>query len=386
MPARPLHVAGRGAVSCFGAGLAPLLDAVFAGAVGIRPFERLAGTECLTTLAAEVPAAATVAVGAGTETDHGPSLTLQFATLAARQALAEWGGTPDRETLLVLASTKADMSGIVTPEGDGLGQGDRLARRLGEALGLDGPRVAVSSACASGLSALALAGRQLRRGAATRALVVGADSLCPFIARGFGALLALSPEPARPFDRDRQGLSLGEGAGAILLSIDPQESLGFELRGWGESNDANHVTGPSRDGDGLALATRRALQHADTSPGAIDLLHLHGTGTRYNDAMEARAMARVFAADRQPAAAGSKGQLGHTLGAAGILETLITLSALQRATTPPNVGLRRPDDDCTLSLLAPATALADARLALKVAAGFGGINVALVLARGGQAR
>ena len=307
MPALRVQVAGRGAVTCFGVGHQTLVEAVFSGDVGVRPLERLSGTPCNTGVAAEVTAEILA------RAPDRISLPLHLATLAAREACSDWSGSPDHRTLLCVSSTKGDMSGITAP-GTGLGNPHKFARALAAELSHQGPIAALSCACASGLAALAYAARLIQSGSIDAALVVGADTLSPFVAQGFGALLALSPEPARPFDRHRMGLSLGEGAGAIVLSRHRHESIGYSLAGWGQSNDANHITGPCRDGSGLVLAIQRALACAKIEPELVDLVHLHGTGTQYNDAMEARAMAQVF--EEQPAAASTKGQIGHTLGAA----------------------------------------------------------------------
>lgn len=361
-----LHVAGRGAVSCLGADLATTIDRCFAAESGIRPLARLAGTDCLTKVCGEIDAP-----GEPTE------LAFRFALAAAEQALAD--ATINEHSLLVLASTKADLSGIVTAAGEGLGSPHRLVQRLAEALAWRGPTAAISCACASGLSALAYAGRAMRRGRVTRALVVGTDSISSFVLRGFSALLALAEDRSRPFDRDRDGLNLGEGAGAILLSSFEAEGEGITLAGFGESNDANHVTGPSRDGQGLALAIDRALRDAKLSVADIDYVHLHGTGTPFNDAMECEALARVF--DTPPPASGSKSQFGHTLGAAGLLESLVTMAALERGHAPGNVGLEHQDPDAPVALLRDGIELPRSNSALKVAAGFGGINVALAFRR-----
>ena len=372
--ARPaIHISARGAVSCFGVGAESLWRAVAAGESGVRPRDRLDTVDCLTDVVAEVPRRIT------DEVETAEALPLHLAVLAAKEALEEWGGDRNEELHLVLASTKADMTGITTPSGEGFGSPVRLARQLAGALQMPGPVTAVSCACASGLSALALAGRRLRTGQARRVLVVGADSINPFVLRGFSSLLALSTSACRPFDRNRDGLSVGDGAGAMLLSTHPDDAADLRLLGWGESNDANHITGPSRDGDGLATAVERALHNADIPPAEVDFVHLHGTGTQYNDAMESNALARVF--DKPPPASGSKAQVGHTLGAAGVLESLITLAALERGIAPPNVGFSTPDPDSNLDLRSAARPLERTRTGLKVAAGFGGINAALVFGR-----
>jgi 3-oxoacyl-[acyl-carrier-protein] synthase II len=302
-------------------------------------------------------------------------LALGLALAAARQALREADREPDERLGLVLATTKADLEGGIAA-GTGRAAPWRLLAELAEHLGLGGPSAAVSCACASGLAALALGARWIRSGRSERVLVVGVDVLNGFILSGFSSLLALDPRPCRPFTAGRAGLSLGEGAGAILLSARSEEGRGARLAGWGASNDANHLTGPCRDGSGLALAIERALAMAALEPGAIDYVHLHGTGTDYNDAMECRALRRVFGAP--PPASGSKAQLGHALGAAGVLESLIALEALARREAPPTHGLVEPDPALGVALAGPRQSLRRASTALKLAAGFGGIDAALV--------
>jgi 3-oxoacyl-(acyl-carrier-protein) synthase len=356
-----VHVAGRGAFSAFGPGLGALLDGVFAGATALRARKRLAHVESQASVAAEVPGSLA----------HETELPFHMARAAASEALA---AARARESIaFVLSSTKADMSGITGP-GEGLGSPSRLARRLADDLGLGRPRAAVSCACASGLAALALAARWIAGGRAERVLVAGTDALSPFILRGFDSLLALDPGPCRPFDRERRGLSLGEAAGAILLARGGGE---VELAGWGESNDANHITGPSRDGGGLLAAMAQALAVAGTAPGEVDYVHLHGTGTVFNDAMEAVALGRLFEGPT-PLASGTKAQTGHTLGAAGVIESLVAIEALRRGMAPGNVGLVESDVDSRVALPRSAARLPRARVALKVAAGFGGINAAAV--------
>lgn len=367
-----VFLGGRGAVTAFGSGRERLARAIFGRETALLARRRLAAVDCLTSVAGEV-SAPTVA-DAGSEAE----LPFHLARLAAREALAEAGAAAG-DAALVLATTKGDLSGVVG-RGTGLGLPQRLARRLATDLGTRGTPAAVSCACASGLSALALAGRWIRQGEAERVLVVGTDALSEFILRGFSCLLALDEGPCRPFDKDRAGLSLGEAAGAILLTGREEQSLGIEVAGWGESNDANHITGPSRDGTGLYLAASRALRRAGAGPGEVDYIHLHGTGTVYNDAMEGRALVRLFA-EGSPPASGTKAQTGHTLGAAGVIESLIAIEVLERGRAPGNVGLAEPDLDPRIDLLRAEAALASPRVALKVSAGFGGINAAMVFRR-----
>lgn len=371
--ATEVHVAGRGAVSPLGEGAPGFLQAVFAGESAIRPFERLAGTECLTSVAAEFRSAQLSSLASYSD------LPLVTAEHAGREALAEAGGMKRGQVGLVLSTTKGDLSGV-QGVGSGLGNPGRLCDALAERLELGGRRVAVSCACASGLSAIALASRWIESGELDDVLVVGVDALSPFVVRGFSSLLALDSGACRPFDVVRKGLSLGEAAGAIVLTANREASLGVRVVGWGESNDANHITGPSRDGDGLALAAERALRKAGIEAAQLDYLHMHGTGTVYNDAMEAHAVARLMNGPCPPAS-GTKQQTGHTLGAAGVIESLITIEALARGLAPANVGLEEVGVDSALNLVREPTELPGATYALKLAAGFGGINAALVFGR-----
>jgi 3-oxoacyl-(acyl-carrier-protein) synthase len=261
-------------------------------------------------------------------------------------------------------------------DGDGEGVPHRLLQRLHRG---SGPSAAVSCACASGLSALALAGRWIRSGHADEVVVVGVDVLNEFILDGFRGLLALDEHPCRPYDATREGLNLGDGAAAIRLGTRPTE---FELLSWGESNDATHVTAPARDGAGLARAAQFALDRAGLAPQDIDLVHGHGTGTPFNDAMEGQAILRVFGTTPPPLCA-SKGQIGHTLGAAALLESIIAMEALRRGIAPANTRLETTDLDSDILLPRQALALPGApgssgRTALKWAAGFGGINAAVI--------
>ncbi len=371
---RRVFIVGGGAVSAFGVGVDALLAAVFEGRSGLRSLDRLAAAKSHTEVAGEVPRDVLAAAGGAGE------LPFHMARLAAREALGALDARHAREGLgLVLSTTKGDISGV-WGEGTGLGIPWRLAERLARALGTGSNVAAVSTACASGLSALALAARWLHAGRLERVLVVGVDALSEFVLRGFGGLLALDPGRCRPFDRRRRGLSLGEGAGAVLLSAHAAESLGVELVGWGESNDARHITAPSPDGRGLTLAAGRALERAGLDPSAVDYIHLHGTGTRYNDAAEAIALSRLFRGRTAPAS-GTKAQTGHTLGATGVIESLVTIEALCRSMAPGNVGLAATDVHSDLTLVGSPLPLKRARTALKVCAGFGGINVALAFQR-----
>lgn len=373
MPIAPAYVAGRGAVSCFGSGRRALVDGVFGGALGVLPRRRTADFDVPTEVAAELPADMLEAIGGGAD------LAFQCALAAGREALAEAGSPPTERIGLVLASTKGDLSGVVAGDaGDGLGLPGRLAARIAAALRLGPVLGAVSCACASGVVALTTAARHLHYGTTERALVLGVDVLHAFVMAGFGSLHALDPRACRPFDAARRGVSLGEAAAALLLTRHAGESIGVALLGHGGANDACHVTGPDRQGAGIALAAARAIAGAGLRPADIDVVHLHGTATQANDATEAIGLGRLFAG-RTPPAFGTKAQTGHALGASGVLETIVTIEALLRRRAPANVGLEHPDVDPALDLTRSERSLPRARHGLKVASGFGGVQAAVVV-------
>lgn len=259
----------------------------------------------------------------------------------------------------------------------------RLLTWVRERVGLHGSACLVSAACASSSLALARAAAMVESGQVEAVLAVGCDTVSEFTFAGFSALQALSPNHARPFDRERDGLNLGEAAVATLV-VSPQRArresrqiLGSIL-GYGIAGDANHMTGPARDGEGLRRATLAALHMAEASPEQIDLICAHGTGTLYNDAMELQAFRRIFGSDSPPLFS-VKGGTGHTLGAAGLLEALVTAQALREKAIPPTVGLQETMPEAAGLVRLKADELPRAECAISTNSGFGGINCALVL-------
>ncbi len=376
---RAVFVAGRGAVSGFGRGVDTLTEAVFAGRTALQPRARTAHFAAATAVAGEFPRGCFDGYGDLDADDarHANELPSLAGVLAAEEALAEARIHRRSDLGLILATTKAELSGLCGP-GDGYAIPMRLAQRVARRLGLATVHAAISCACASGVVALAMAARRIAAGEVDRVLVIGTDALNQFILAGFGGMHVLDPGPCRPFDVNRRGVSLGDGAGALVLSAFAHESIGIRIAGHAGANDACHVTGPDRQGAGIGLAAIRAIRHAGLTPQDIDVVHLHGTATLANDSTEAMGLARAFGG-RTPPAFGTKAQTGHTLGAAGTIETILAIAALQRATAPSNMGLASTDVDPCLDLVTTPRQLARARFALKVASGFGGVQAAMVL-------
>lgn len=300
---------------------------------------------------------------------------------AVTQAQGDLAGIPRDRVGLVLSSTKAEVSAIHAPAEDAARRHifpANLATDLAEAYDARGPVQAVSVACISGLLAIQQGARLIQAGAADAVLVVGVDVLSHFVVAGFSTLRSLDPRGCQPFDRDRQGLSLGEAAAALVLTKKNDSTCLASVGGWGVSNDANHLTGPSRDGLGLALAIRRALEMADMPPETIEHIHAHGTGTSFNDRTESLAIRTVFGA-APPPVSGSKGVFGHTLGAAGVIESALCILSAQAGIIPGTPGFTTPDEDTDVNVVStPREGVAYRRI-LKINAGFGGTNSALVL-------
>lgn len=258
--------------------------------------------------------------------------------------------------------------------------------------GLQGPTLAVSSACASGAHALGCALRMLQNDEADAVVAGGSEAaLTPLARAAFGALDALSLSGiSRPFDARRDGFVMGEGAAVLVLEREPAmrersgRSLGA-IRGYGASSDAHHITAPREDGAGQAGAITAALADADVAPGAIDYINAHGTSTPLNDRAETHAIKRALGEHAALVPVSSlKSAIGHLLGAAGAVEAVATLLALRDRVAPPTLGLSEPEDGLDLDYVMGSTrALRDTAarpaLALSNSFGFGGHNAVLCL-------
>ena len=247
------------------------------------------------------------------------------------------------------------------------------------ATGLRGPCVTVATACSSSAKVFAQAARLIQAGLADAALVGGVDTLCGSVLFGFNALQLVSPEPCRPFDANRVGLSLGEAGGfAVLERLADSETEGLQLRGYGESSDAHHMSAPHPEGLGAQLAMRDALARAGIDASEVGYLNLHGTATPANDSIEAAAVAGMFPDSLH--AGSTKGWTGHTLGAAGIVESVIALLALENGLLPGTLNSDTPDPACGPQIRFD-NAQREIGFAMNNSFGFGGNNSSLVFGR-----
>ena len=245
--------------------------------------------------------------------------------------------------------------------------------------GAKGPSYTLSTACSSSAHALGSAKRLLDAGLADAVIAGGADSLCRLTVNGFAALESVSPEPCQPFSVNRSGINIGEAAAFFLVTREPL-LYDVALLGVGASSDAHHISAPDPTGAGAEAAIRAALASAGCEPDEVDYINLHGTGTPLNDAMESAVVARLFS--HQPLCSSSKGQLGHTLGAAGATEAALCWLALTESCAPPHVWDNQPDPALPELYFAPRNSLllpASPRVVLSNSFAFGGNNAAVLL-------
>ena len=244
-------------------------------------------------------------------------------------------------------------------------------------LDLRGPAVVISTACSSSVKVFAAAARAIAAGLCDAAVVGGADSLCLTTLYGFHSLGLVSSSPCRPFDRDRSGISIGEGAGFALLTPEG-DAADLRLLGAGESADAHHMSTPHPEGLGARLAMEGALRCAGLEPDAIDYINLHGTATRTNDESEARAVRTLFGAETP--CSSTKGWTGHVLGASGIVETAICWLALQDAFMPGSCQTQVKDPALDVNYLLENRSEPPIRI-MSNSFGFGGTNCSIILGR-----
>ncbi len=386
----PIAVVAQGLISPLGEGEAGIV----LGAVGDVPSTAIRRDGALVTAGLSHPHTARVRL----ETPAGMDRAAFLLERAARGLIAELErALPDFRSRRVAVFVGTSAGGMPSLERALAlrAAGAPVPRDLARAALYDGPlavldtvfdpawpRTQVLAACVSSTVAIGLACRALDAGEVDLAIAGGYDALTPFIATGFEALGATTSTTPRPFRRERDGMGLGEGAALVALarSGDAPGPLGTVL-GFGASSDAVHVTAPDREGRGLAAAVRAALDDAGLTPDAIDLVSAHATSTPHNDAAETAALrATLGSAATRVAVHPFKAVIGHTLGAAGVLEVLAALSALRTGIAPAALGdgELEPDFPARLPL---SNEIANGRHALKLSAAFGGSNAVLVLGR-----
>jgi 3-oxoacyl-[acyl-carrier-protein] synthase-1 len=300
-----------------------------------------------------------------------------------RDALKNSGIFPDdKKTILIISSAKGNISLLETETyNEELNKRISLstsAKMVADHFHFINQPIIISNACISGVLAILTGLRLIQSGQYKHAVIAGADVISKFVLSGFQSFQAISDGPCKPFDAARNGINLGEGAGTVILSSNKKYQKGIKVSGGSVSNDANHISGPSRTGEELNNAITRALQEAGLVAEEIDLISAHGTATVYNDEMEAKA---ITLANMQLAAVNSlKGYYGHTLGAAGLIESIVSIHSMKEDLVIPTMGFEKmgvtnPVNICT-SLYKTTI-----QNCLKTASGFGGCNAAVIFSK-----
>lgn len=372
---REVCICAAHAVTGLGPDLESLWQGTMAGESAIRPLTRFATDRYLSANASWIK-------GLEYAASHSGAYPL------LERLLDGFAPVPS-DAALIMASTKGCVDVMERFQGGLPGNlaeipAAQLLRRVSAMTGLTSQGININAACASSTVAVARAASIIASGRNEAVLVVCLDLVSEFVFSGFSALHALSPGVCRPFDRNRDGLTLGEGGAALLLMSreracrEGRQVLGV-VAGWGAANDATHITAPARDGCGLIQSVQQAMARADISPRQIAAISAHGTATVYNDQMELVAFRTLFGERRVPTNS-IKGAIGHTLGAAGGIEVALGLKCLENRMLPPTVGLMEPEEAAEGFVSSSGQPIEGSYL-LSTNSGFGGVNAALILRR-----
>ncbi|GLH57338.1 beta-ketoacyl-ACP synthase II [Helicobacter ailurogastricus] len=405
---RRVVVTGMGMVNALGLNKEDAFSAIVGGKCGVKKITSFDTTGFPVQIAAEI-------------TDFDPALVMnlkdvkkagrfiQLALLAAKEAIFESqilqeGKCPQEFAERMGISSASGIGGLGNIEANSIYCFDKGPRKVNpffitSALvnmiggfvsieyGIKGPNLSSVTACAAGTHAIIEAYKTIVLEGADRMLVVGAEStICPVGIGGFASIRALSnrnDEPlkaSRPFDKERNGFVMGEGAGALVLEeYESAKSRGApiyaELVGYGESGDASHITAPAPDGEGAYRAMKQALNMASKVGARVGYVNAHGTSTSYNDLYETIALKNVFGGrDAVPPVSSTKGQIGHCLGAAGAIEAVVSIMAMQEGVLPPTINQESPDPGCDLDYIPNEARSAKLEAVMSNSFGFGGTN------------
>jgi 3-oxoacyl-[acyl-carrier-protein] synthase II len=396
-PERRIAVTGVGLVSALGRDQEEFWSALLEGRCGIRPLTLFDADGCLSGLAGEASPPAPSPRASGRRLSRAD----RFCALAAGEALQQAGLQPGpalRRFGVSLGCSTAGMLEAQDAYDRARARGWRLAAlspilrvpistpadavaRLAQ---LEGPRLSNMTACSSASLAIGLAADLIRRGEVDGMLAGGGDALCRLTYTGFNSLRLLSPEPCRPFDRNRSGLSLGEGAGILILepwsrALARGAPPLAELLDYGATCDAHHMTAPHPSGLGALAAMSEALERSGVRAPEVDYVNAHGTATASNDAAEVQALLALFGEDvvRVPVSS-TKSMIGHLLGGAGGAEAATVVLALRHQVIPPTLGMQDPEGGGRIDFVPGGARPARLRVALSNSFGFGGANACLV--------
>jgi len=385
----PVAIVAAGVATPIGQDVDAFWSALLTGTSGISPIERFPVADLRVRRGGEIKKLTRIRDWGRVPDCRATRLLVSAADeLCAQAGLRPWPVDPARVAVVVGTA----LGGV--DEWERAHGGDRRLKRLrgglydtpahnlARWLGARGPVLTVSTACASGASALGLGADLLRQGMADAVVAGGSDPLCRFVMRGFNALRSLTRDELRPFDRRRSGLLLGEAAALVLLRRDAEagpQRLG-RLLGHASTGDGSHISAPDPEGRGLERALGLAMDEAGVGPDDVDFVSAHGTGTVLNDRIETAVLKRVLGARARCIPINSiKPMMGHTMGAAATLEAIMCLLASRHGQIPPTRNLEEPDPACDLDFVPGQARALSPRISLSTSLGFGGQNAALVL-------
>ena len=391
-----IFVTGMGIISSLGTGVPEQLEKLRAGETGIGPTRNLETRLAGKLMAGEIPFTDKKLAGLARVTDtKGISRGALLGIIAASEAMKDTNfNDPQIRTGIISGTTAEAMTNIERYLKDFLSNDSKneyiesqdwgfSTEVIARELGIHGYMSTINTACSSAANAIMTGARMIKHGLLDRVLVGGTDALSKVMLNGFHALMIVDPEICKPFDRNRQGLNIGEGAAYLVIESERtarKDKILCELSGYGNSNEAYHLTALSPDGDGTAMAMNNALEESGLHPGEIDYINAHGTGSLNSDLSEALGLEKIFGKNA-PLFSSTKPFTGHTLGSAGALEAVFSVLALQNNLVFPNLNFRLPMEEVSIQPYTGSTSGLTVNHVMSNSFGFGGNNTSLIFSK-----
>ncbi|MCB2208094.1 MAG: beta-ketoacyl-[acyl-carrier-protein] synthase family protein [Bacteroidetes bacterium] len=391
-----VFVSSMGIISSLGIGVQENLDGLIKGMSGIGPIKQLKTRLSSELIAGEVSYSNEELIDiSGMKSTRGVSRAALLGLIVAKEATKDVElHDPSIRTGIIVGTTADSMTHIELYLKDFLSNDSRnefiesqdwgaSTEIIANELGISGYQTTINTACSSAANAIMTGARMIKHNLLDRVLVGGTDALSKVMLNGFHALMIIDPEVCKPFDRDRKGLNLGEGAAFLLLESEKltlKKNAICELSGYGNSNDAHHLTAQSPDGEGVAMAMELALSESGLNAKDISCINAHGTGSENNDLAEIRGIEKVFGNDA-PSFSSTKPFTGHTLGSSGALEAVFSILSIQHQLIFPNLNFKRQMSE---TKLIPETTLIPSKSVHQVLSnslGFGGNNTSLIFSK-----
>lgn len=391
-----VFVSGMGIISALGMGVTENLQLLTEGKSGIGPIRYLKTRLSKELIAGEIPYSNSELIDiSGIKNTGGISRASLLGLIAAKEAIRDAEiNNPDIRTGIIVGTTADSMSNIELYLKDFLSNDNRnefiesqdwgfSTEIIAKELGIKGYQTTINTACSSAANAIMIGARMIKHNLLDRVLVGGTDALSKVMLNGFHALMIVDPEISKPFDAERKGLNLGEGAAFLLLEsekLTQRKSVICELSGWGNANDAHHLTALSSDGVGVAMAMENAISESGLTLKDINYINAHGTGSENNDLSEIRGIENIFGNDAPPFSS-TKPFTGHTLGSSGALEAVFSILSIQHQFIFPNLNFNRKMDE---TKLVPETKLirsGQVNHIISNSLSFGGNNTSIIFSK-----